>query len=308
MSDVKISKTECNAILDQAERLLEDAVQMLTKSHEGEQSPGEIKPDVSASAPASEEKSASASESSGVPEKSASGSEGSGSVPEEKNPVDAEASASSSEDGGEMHVDPEAVKAEIMKLGLDDAKKVFMAVKEAMIALMGQDPDAAPADPAPPAAPPVAPPASPSAPPVPPPASPSAPPVPPPAPPVMDDMAHKAEIKSEGCGGQIKKAEDEEIASLKKTVEEQNTVIDQLVKAVKMVVERPERKAVTSVAYMAKSEPSPEITLSRPEIIQKLNDVIVAKSETLSVSDRDAIRGYCAGHVPATQIAHLVNK
>lgn len=183
---------------------------------------------------------------------------------------------------------PEALQAEYSQLApeeLDMHIKAALAAKEALAASAAPAPDQ-------------------SAPPMPPE---SAPAMPPAAPPAM-----KAEIKPEGNGGEmkpVKKSEpevdprDEKLQALEAVIKSQNEDIAALTKAVTMVLERPERKAVTSVAFLGKSEPEAK-PVSASEARAKLNSLI----PSLSKSERDLVLDFYAGRVGVDKLATILDK
>lgn len=174
-------------------------------------------------------------------------------------------------------MDVDSLKAEYAKLPPEELKMHFLACKAAMFDSMGgQDEASAGAPPAPPA----------------PAASPAAPP----------DMMGKAELKvsKEANGGMAKSEDASENAELKKQVE-------LLTKSVELLLTTPQRKAITGVSYLGKSEASAEKKtqkLSKSEISQKLADK--ARGE-LKKSDRDLINDYCYGRITVEKIEHLLD-
>jgi hypothetical protein len=224
----------------------------------------------------------------------------------------------------EAPLTPEALQAEYSQLApeeLDMHIKAALAAKEALMASaapagMPADASAAPASPAgsPPAGPPAPPAASPA---------PGAPP-----------DAMKAEITSQkkaqgghdgafpaikggadgGKGGRFTgtpasiTTKSEEQLELEKLVKSQAEDIENLTKAVKMVLERPERKAVTSIAYLNKSEPVVPAEVKKvftpAEARAKLNDLI----PTLTKSEREIVHDFYAGKVDASKLAPILDK
>lgn len=136
---------------------------------------------------------------------------------------------------------------------------------------------------APDAAPPVAPPAAPPAPPA---ASPSAPP------------ALKSEPKME------KSEKDIQIESLTADLKKSKEGLDGLLKVVEAVITKPVRKAVTSMASIAKSEDTVDVSsLSKAEINTRIKSAV---RTNLSEKDRDLVFAYDAGNVGVDQIKHLL--
>lgn len=287
---MNIKDSELKALVAEVETeigaLLKAEKDKLAKAHPGEDTSAEIPPDESATASAK------------PPEASASASPApdAGSVP----PPAPDASAAPAPDASapagagdpaadEGTMDPEALKAEYAKLPPDELKIHFMAAKAALMEVMGGADDGSAGAPPPPAAPPAPPPmASPS---------PSAPP------------ALKAEMKinADANGGKelpIKKSEQElQIDALKAEVSEHKDALDKLVKAVTVMVERPERKAVTTTAFIPKTDETPK-SLSKTEVMEKLKKV--SATPGLKKSDRDLINSFCVDAVGLDKIRHLL--
>jgi hypothetical protein len=85
--------------------------------------------------------------------------------------------------------------------------------------------------------------------------------------------------------------------------------IEDLVAALKANVNKaPERKAITSVEYIAKSEQAPKTEVkqySRPEAISKLRSV--AQEKALSKSDQEAVMNFTLDNTLSTEtIKHLL--
>lgn len=114
-------------------------------------------------------------------------------------------------------------------------------------------------------------------------------------------------------GGKMAKSEDprdSKIAELEALVKAQSDNlqmahgdIENLTTAVKMVLERPERKAVTTVAALVKGESTgEEKTMFTPaEAQQRLRDLI----PTLNKSERDLVGEFYAGKVKASALAPI---
>jgi len=206
--------------------------------------------------------------------------------------------------------DFDSLKGEYSALSPEELKMHFMAAKEALFALMGGHGEADPM---------------------------GAPEVPAMAPPAQD-MAMKMELEAvgpnkkasapskmrleevapEGKFGapkpnrleevyvEAKKSEKDshELEELRKSVKDQDLALNQLVDAVKMVFERPERKAVTSINAVTKPGDAPEAKfLSKSEAMSKLSEV--AKTN-LKKSDRELINAYCVGKISIDKIDHLL--
>jgi hypothetical protein len=214
-------------------------------------------------------------------------------------------------------LDVESLKAEYSQLPPEELEMHLVACKaayaEQQAAAGGVSPDAG-APPAPGASPSPSP--SPS--PAPPPAaaspspSPSAPPGPPadqsPPPAMKGEMSAGKQLEvadAKNRNGGLAKSED--VLQLEAKIEEQDKMINGLAKAIELVFQKPQRKAVTSVSFLAKGEQNSntEITLTRPEILAKLNAKVLDPS--LKKSDRQLINSFCVGSVvDVQQIAHLL--
>lgn len=286
---MKIKDSELKALVAEVETeigaLLKAEKDKLAKAHPGEDTSAEIPPDESATASAKPpEASASASP---APDASAAPAPDASMPPADASAAPpADASADPAADEGTM--DPEALKAEYAKLPPDELKIHFLAAKAALMEVMGGADDGSAGAPPPPAAPPAPPPVAS--------ASPSAPP------------ALKAEMKSVDANGgkelPIKKSEQElQIEALKAEVTEQKDALEKLVKAVTVMVERPERKAVTSTAFIPKTDEAAK-PLSKAEVMEKLKKVSAAPG--LKKSDRDLINGFCVDAVSLEKIQHLL--
>jgi hypothetical protein len=328
---MKLNKSELNKILEETEKelsaLLQTESEKLNKAQPGKETSAEEQPDVSSTSPSlpessgsksgSSEASASGSDSGKAPEMapegssdgSKSGSEsgsssesgsGSGSKSGSGFGGDMEGSSSGSSDGSksgssdDSGVDVAQLQAELEQEPIERLKVLHLAVKGAIMAKIGTDPDQA--------------------------ATPMAPPAPvatPPAAPPQDNLAMKKEVSSEASanGGKIEggkafgksEAETKEVEDLKKKVSEQDEVVNQLLKAVNLMIERPERKAITGVSFITKGQEekvSPVASLTKSEIQDKL--CAVASSPDLKKSDRELINSYCVGAVGLGKIEHLL--
>jgi hypothetical protein len=112
----------------------------------------------------------------------------------------------------------------------------------------------------------------------------------------------------EANGGKgMMKSEKEQIKGLTEKLAKQEDALAGLLKVVEAVVEAPVRKAVTSVAHLAKSDEvvsSNDLSnLSKTEIKARLHR---AAERPLSKSDRSLITGFDLGHVGVEKIAHLI--
>lgn len=201
-----------------------------------------------------------------------------------------------------MPTDPAQMAQMVAQMPPEAVKALYLAAKQALFAAA---PPAAPdmsagpgAPPAGPSAPPMAPPAGP-----PPDASAGAPP--------MDPAMGKGEFKaSPGNGGKlaVKKSEaDPEIAELKKALKEQGEALEAFAKAFTRMASTPQRRAVTSVAALAKSEESNEEPkpMSKSELNARLSEQI--KSGKLEKKDKEAVRRfYDTGSTNVNLVKHLL--
>ena len=325
---INLSDTELSSILSEVEQelgiVLKNESTRLAKAKDGDDGDSDDKGDSSGSAPPAASDSAPPGGDSASaappgtppagPDASAPPGAADGSAP----PGDGSASADPAAEQSAQ--DPQALTAEYSQLDDQTLEMHYVACKAALMErLQGQSASASAGSPpgSPPASP--SPAASPSAPPGSPPASPSAsaPPGPPP------DLTQKGEMKAGkqmsehaaangGKGSQMKKSE--EVVALEAIVAEQGQMIEGLAKATELLLTTPQRKAVTSVAYMAKTEsdaaPSTQATdvmkLTKSDINAKLSEK--AKDAKLSKSDRTLINQFCVGTpgVGVDKIAHLL--
>jgi len=215
------------------------------------------------------------------------------SAPPEAAPASPEAPAGVQDPAAQAQgpLDPAALQAEYSQLPPDQLDMHIQAALAAKEALAGAA-NAGAASPA--AAPPMAPPA----------ASPAASPAP---------MVAKGEIKTgKEQGGMVKSeaaALREELAALKKSLTEKDEDVQLLTKAVKMVIEKPERKAVTSMAqlqYLGKSEvqAAPKAVFTKAEAEAKLSAVL----PSLTKSERDLVVQYSLGRVKIDALSSILEK
>lgn len=159
-------------------------------------------------------------------------------------------------------MDTEALKAEYMKLPPEELEMHFMAAKAAMEALMGG-----------------------------------------------------ADQGAEGLGAGAPAMKAEPAAKKASLMEksEKNTANDSrlqeleaqvegLVKALDLALGQPMRKAVTSVAYVPRTEET-KPSLSKGEVVEKLKEIT---KQPLKKSDRELINRYCLGEVEVDKIQHLL--
>jgi hypothetical protein len=97
-----------------------------------------------------------------------------------------------------------------------------------------------------------------------------------------------------------------ESESLKKENESLKKNIEQLTAAMTSFITKkaPERKAVTDIGFIAKSEESKEETLSKAEIDKILSKK--ATDQSLSKGDRDLIKNYYLSGAPVETVRHLL--
>jgi hypothetical protein len=115
---------------------------------------------------------------------------------------------------------------------------------------------------------------------------------------VKSEVDFKAELAA------IKNAQAAEIAALQKSYKED---VENLTKAITMVVERPERKAVTGISYLKKTESAssaPTKAFSPAEAKAKLNELI----PSLSKSERGLILDFYSGKVKVDALASIFDK
>ncbi len=328
-------------VQEQLGTVLEGERDKLAKASPGEAISPEVPADTSATSPKDDGGSPEASAAptdGGSPESSAEGTATGEETPGESTPgaPDADApaggedpAAAGAEGDGEFVTDPQVLQAEYAKLPPEVLKAHYLACKAALWSVVGQDdgsagaaPDAAaaPAAPAPDAAAAGAPPvpgADPTAgaavpPPAPAPAPDASAAVPPPAAspspsPDLPPPAQKAEmsINAEANGGKITKSERE--AQLESELAKVQGLTKSLVELTTKLIQRPQRKAVTALSELGKSEPStPTVnveSMTKSEIIARLNEK--ARGE-LKKSDRELINSFCVGSADVKQIAHLL--
>ena len=258
------------------------ATASLHKASPGESIPPEMENSASSTAPTPPQSAPEGS--SGGPDGSPDGApapaDGS---PEGQETPEAPAPEGEVPEDGQGPVDPAELQAEYSKLPVEELKTHYLAAKAALVAAMGQSDGSAGGPEASGAPAPMAPPEG--------------------APPAI-----KAEF-SAGCGSggekvAVKKSGDI-LATLQKRIAEQDEMIQGLGKAVKIMIEKPLRKAVTSVSFIAKEgEASNDLSkMSREDVKAKLSHV--AETTRLSKSDQQSIMAYCLDKAPVEKVAHL---
>jgi hypothetical protein len=191
--------------------------------------------------------------------------------------------------------DIEGLKAEYAQLPPEELKMHYIAVKAALFAAMQQGGGAGPAGPgADPAAGAGGPPPMPGADPA---AGAGAPPPPMAGGPPPAMKGEMTPSKNPNGGGAA-------MAKAEKLLADQQKQIEGLSTAVEMLLKTPVRKAVTNFDFIRKSEDSNAPTLTRGQIMEKLNEK--AKDPKLAKSDRNLINAFCVSSVDASQIAHLL--
>lgn len=159
-------------------------------------------------------------------------------------------------------MDTEALKAEYMKLPPEELEAHFMAAKAAMEALMGDADQGAEGLGA------------------------GAP-------------AMKAEPAAKKAG--LMEKSEKNIANDSR-LQELEAQVEGLVKALDLALGQPMRKAVTSVAYVPRTEET-KPSLSKGEVVEKLKEIT---KQPLKKSDRELINRYCLGEVEVDKIQHLL--
>ena len=210
----------------------------------------------------------------GPPEQNGEGADGSGS-PADDPAAPGDEGGEGQEAGGAM--DPAALQSEYAKLPLDELKMHAEAAQAALASAMGGGMGAG------------GPPAGPGGPEA------SAPAMPPPA--------MKNEMNAYGNGGQKAMAKSEaEVASLRKSLEEQGKMLERVIGAFEAVVSKPMRKAETmlnpSAAAMAPK-------LSKAEVGAKLRTKV--RDTSLTKNDRELINDFFLGNpVDVSKLSHLL--
>jgi hypothetical protein len=103
-----------------------------------------------------------------------------------------------------------------------------------------------------------------------------------------------------------------EFANLKKSLETERAShaadVENLTKAVKLVLERPERKAITGISYLKKTEEAvvaaPKKSFTPAEARAAINELI----PTLSKSERTLVVDYYEGRVAIEKLAPILEK
>lgn len=133
---------------------------------------------------------------------------------------------------------------------------------------------------------------------------------------LAEDTVDKAELiasHKKASGGQIvKKTEtsvdprDSEIVELKKSLKTASEDIENLTKAVKMVLERPERKAITTIAALSKHE-LPVLT-KKEYTPEEAKEQLNALAPKLNKAEREIVFDFYGGKVKADALAPLFEK
>jgi hypothetical protein len=182
-----------------------------------------------------------------------------------------------SEDDGP--IDPSALQAEFAKLPLDQLKMYAEAAQSALAAAMGGGMGA------------VGPAAGASAPEASAPAG---------LPPAMKGEMKGSMMKGDGNGGMAKS--EAEVASLKKSLEEQGKMLERVIGAFEAVVSKPMRKAETMLTPAASAT---EKKLSKSEMAAKLRAKV--RDTSLTKKDRELINDFFLnGNVDASKLSHLL--
>ncbi|HSV26691.1 MAG TPA: hypothetical protein VLH60_02255 [Sedimentisphaerales bacterium] len=103
---------------------------------------------------------------------------------------------------------------------------------------------------------------------------------------------------------QAMKSETSELAQLKAEHEQLKKSLEGVVKAMEATISAPQRKAITEIAFLDKSEGGKEETLTREQILPILNEK--SRSASLSKTERDAINDYLLTGGSKEKIAAIV--
>jgi len=118
-----------------------------------------------------------------------------------------------------------------------------------------------------------------------------------------DEESEKDESKEEEQKEHDDMEKSEKFASLAKTVEEQKRAIEMMTKAFELLA-RPERKAVTDLAVIQKSEPEHK-ELSKSEIDERIRKVSPA---SLTKAERETVNAYLLHGEGKEQIEKIISK
>lgn len=176
-------------------------------------------------------------------------------------------------------MDPEALKAEYMKLPPEELEMHLMAAKAAMMEMSGGQDAQADAGAPPPAAPPAPEQSAPAM--------------------KAEEKPHKKAQKEEHKDVEMSKSEKSISNERLKELEAQ---VEGLVKALDLALGQPMRKAVTSVAFVPRTEET-KPTLNKGQVMEQLKEVT---KQNLKKSDRELINRYCLGEVEVEKIQHLL--
>lgn len=187
---------------------------------------------------------------------------------------------------------PEALQAEYAKLPPEELDMHIQAALAAKAALAG------PAGPGADGMAPMGPDAGAPVPPA---------PAPSPAPMAMNEDFHNSPERDaphgKGAPGmELARKHEQEISELKALVKSQQEEFNQVATALKNFVEAPQRKAVTSVAHLAKTEAPPKV-ITKESINSRLLEL--SKRPDLKKSDRQLINDFYDGKVKADALAPL---
>ena len=280
---LKIKKSELEALLDEVSTDLANAFASekasLAKALP-EESPGETEGSAP-EAPPEEGSSPSPKASKAPPAPEAPPEEGSSPSPEASEAPPEAPADPAAEQGPQLT--PEVLMAEYSKLPPEELEMHLQAALAAKAAISGSAPAGAPA-------PAMAPEAS-----------------TPPAgmPPPTFKSEGKILASPEKANGGLVKSENtnsSDIAELKSLVKSQQEDVENLTKALKLVLETPQRKAITSIAHIAKSAPEPK-ELTKSVIHARLTEL--SRNPELKKSDRKLINDFYDGRVKADKLAPL---
>lgn len=274
---MKIKDSALKALIAEVEAeigsLLKSEGEKLAKAaddldQEAEEKPEESAPAAEMSAPSEDPSAEDSAEASAPMEDAPMEDAPMGDAPE-ASAGDAQAAPEGAE-GGQM--DTEALKAEYMKLPPEELEMHFMAAKAAMEALMGgadQGAEGLGAG------------------------------APAPAPEGAPAPAMKAEPAAKKASLMEKS---EKNTASDSRLQELEAQVEGLVKALDLALGQPMRKAVTSVAYVPRTEET-KPSLSKGEVVEKLKEIT---KQPLKKSDRELINRYCLGEVEVDKIQHLL--
>jgi hypothetical protein len=300
---------ELEAILDEVGAKLEPvlkseaekAAERLAKAHPGESTASETPKDASATKEAPDDKSSAPPppKPEGTPPAAKEASPPPAAPPAADPALTADPAAATdpaADPGAAGAEDPADLQAAYATLPLEDLQMHYLACKAALIAAMGNDGGAD--------APPAADPAAAAAPPAPPP--PAAPPAAPPA--LKNELPSDPKANGEDPANVAKSEKDLTIASLEKRVTERDTALEQLTGALRKIVERPVRKAITSLSDLRKSDGQGS-TVDLSKLSKNEQRALVRKAAekpNLKKSDRERLNSFFFGNLEIDGVKDLL--